>query len=549
VGSEAEQNAHPRTFLIADLRGYTRYTKEQGDEAASRLAAGFAGLVRETVPLFGGELVELAGDQALSVFGSARQALRASVELQRRLRAATGDEPAFPLGVGMGLDAGEAVPTEGGFRGGALNLAARLCAIAAPGQVLASDGVVHLAQRVEGLQFVSLRAVRLKGYEQPVRYVEVIPDDPLPPLPAPPSPPTPGSRRQLGSAAAPPFERRRFPMLVLAVAAGLATALAIAALAARGGGGAAGPPLYHVHLARLDLSSGQIVGSPVGIPGSGGGSLAVGKARLFLADSLGVVSFDPRSGATTVRHIEGGAYFVAVDGGRVWLSAPDRTGSADGLVYGYDELALASPIIAHVRSGLLTQGKVGGRTRAAPLAIAAGAVWMPTFQGVLHFDEHNPTAVRLIHSQLGGHFVIAARASDVWTQSTAPGEVNHIDAIHRRSQPPIRFHTTAPITGLAVAQGALWVAVESSADTATPNLFEINAGSGRTFEHIRVPGYIKWLAGSRSTLLIGYYPDNGSGFTVATIDPSGHIKTLKRFGTAVTAATISGEAAWLVLGS
>ena len=33
-----------RTFLIADLRGYTRYSDEHGDEAASALARGFAAI-------------------------------------------------------------------------------------------------------------------------------------------------------------------------------------------------------------------------------------------------------------------------------------------------------------------------------------------------------------------------------------------------------------------------------------------------------------------------------------------------------------------------
>ena len=79
-----------RTFLIADVRGYTRFTKEQGDEAASNLAALFAEIVRDTLPGFAGELVELRGDEALCVFGSARQALRAAVELQRRLRTPSG---------------------------------------------------------------------------------------------------------------------------------------------------------------------------------------------------------------------------------------------------------------------------------------------------------------------------------------------------------------------------------------------------------------------------------------------------------------------------
>ena len=37
------------TFLIADVRGYTRFTQDQGDEAAARLAATFAELAREGV--------------------------------------------------------------------------------------------------------------------------------------------------------------------------------------------------------------------------------------------------------------------------------------------------------------------------------------------------------------------------------------------------------------------------------------------------------------------------------------------------------------------
>ena len=32
-----------KTFLIADVRGYTRFTSERGDEAAARLATRFAG--------------------------------------------------------------------------------------------------------------------------------------------------------------------------------------------------------------------------------------------------------------------------------------------------------------------------------------------------------------------------------------------------------------------------------------------------------------------------------------------------------------------------
>jgi WD40 repeat protein/class 3 adenylate cyclase len=165
-----------KTFLIADVRGYTRFTSDRGDEAAARLATRFAELARETIEAAGGTLVELRGDEALAVFDSARQALRAAADLQERFVTETVADPSLPLAVGIGLDAGEAVPVDGGYRGGALNLAARLCSLAGPGEVLVSPSVAHLARKVEGLDYIERGAVRLKGLEKPVDVVAVRPE-------------------------------------------------------------------------------------------------------------------------------------------------------------------------------------------------------------------------------------------------------------------------------------------------------------------------------------------------------------------------------------
>jgi adenylate cyclase len=80
----AAQDVQIRTFLIADVRGYTLFTQERGDEAAAKLAAKFAEIAREGVEARGGTLLELRGDEALCVFSSARQAIRAAIELQHR---------------------------------------------------------------------------------------------------------------------------------------------------------------------------------------------------------------------------------------------------------------------------------------------------------------------------------------------------------------------------------------------------------------------------------------------------------------------------------
>ena len=107
--------------------------------------------------------MELRGDEVMAVFDSARQAIRAAIELQRSFVDETIADPSLPLAVGIGLDAGEAVAVEGGYRGGALNLAARLCGIAGPGEILASPAVTHLARKVEGVAYVDRGPVHLKA--------------------------------------------------------------------------------------------------------------------------------------------------------------------------------------------------------------------------------------------------------------------------------------------------------------------------------------------------------------------------------------------------
>lgn len=162
-------HAPVRTFLIADIRGYTRFTELFGDEASARLAAKFSDLVREGAELRGGTLVEVRGDEALVVFESARQAIRAAVDLQKQFVEETRADSDLPLRVGIGIDSGEAVALEdGSFRGAALNMAARLCAIAHGGEVVVSEGTSHLAGRLPGVRYIDRGRVHLKGIEDSV---------------------------------------------------------------------------------------------------------------------------------------------------------------------------------------------------------------------------------------------------------------------------------------------------------------------------------------------------------------------------------------------
>jgi class 3 adenylate cyclase/DNA-binding beta-propeller fold protein YncE len=239
---EQDTGAGLRTVLSADVRGYTSFAQREGDEATARLARRFAEIVREGIADHGGELVELRGDEALVVFNSTREALRAAVDMQTRFVAEMRLPEGLPLRVGIGIDAGEAVRVEQGYRGRALNLAARLCSIAGPGQVLVSEWLAHLAGRVDDLSYASRGQVTVKGIDEPIRVLEV------------------QFTLEVPAEAPAPRPARRLPVPPLVAGLGaVAVAIALAALivprvTGGGGGLAIGPNT----VARIDAGSGDL---------------------------------------------------------------------------------------------------------------------------------------------------------------------------------------------------------------------------------------------------------------------------------------------------
>src|SRR5262249_49751277 len=93
---------------------------------------------------------------------------RGGVAWQPGSRGRTRPRPELPLEVGIGLDVGEAAVLEDGYRGAALNRAARLCGAADAGDILITNGLKYIAPLVEGVGFVERGRLQLKGFDEPV---------------------------------------------------------------------------------------------------------------------------------------------------------------------------------------------------------------------------------------------------------------------------------------------------------------------------------------------------------------------------------------------
>jgi adenylate cyclase len=142
-------------IAFADLAGYTRLTEEIGEEEALELVERFVDLVTASLP-DDARVIKTIGDEVMVVGADARGLADWAVGFQ-----ALATERPRPR---IGLHCGYALYRDGDYYGRAVNLAARVVARAAGGEVLVTREVRDAAGA--NLAFAHIGEVKLKGFDE-----------------------------------------------------------------------------------------------------------------------------------------------------------------------------------------------------------------------------------------------------------------------------------------------------------------------------------------------------------------------------------------------
>jgi adenylate cyclase len=156
VDGEAELGRLRVGIAFVDLAGYTRLTEEAGEEEALDVVERFVESVEASLP-DDARVVKTIGDEVM-VVGSDPSALADWAVGFQLLQS----ERPLPR---VGIHAGGALYRDGDYFGRAVNLASRVGARAAGGDVLVTRPVVEAAGR--HLEFEHIGEVRLKGFSEP----------------------------------------------------------------------------------------------------------------------------------------------------------------------------------------------------------------------------------------------------------------------------------------------------------------------------------------------------------------------------------------------
>jgi adenylate cyclase len=151
------------TFLFADLVGFTALTDAEGDERAAAVGAALQHRVQAVAADHQAEVVKAMGDAAMIRCCDPASAVR----LALRLVAAVDSDAALPP-IRIGVHSGSAVSHDGDWYGRAVNVASRLCSVAAGGEVLVSESTLSAASELPQVAIGERRLHWLKNVTEPV---------------------------------------------------------------------------------------------------------------------------------------------------------------------------------------------------------------------------------------------------------------------------------------------------------------------------------------------------------------------------------------------
>jgi len=161
-------------IMFTDMVGYT-VLSQKNEALALELLKEHQELLRPLFTQHHGTEIKTIGDAFLVEFGSAVEAARCAVDIQKTLMAHTSVvTPERRIQLRIGLHVGDVVYEEGDMLGDGVNIASRIEPLAEPGGICISEDVAHqVRNKIDG-SLEKLGERKLKGITEPVTVYRLV---------------------------------------------------------------------------------------------------------------------------------------------------------------------------------------------------------------------------------------------------------------------------------------------------------------------------------------------------------------------------------------
>lgn len=174
-----------QTLLFSDIRGFTALSEHRAPEEVVAIINHYLDLQTIIIREHGGDIDKFVGDEIMATFegeDDLQRALEAGVAIQQAIaqeNIVRAKAQQVTVNVGVGINRGEVIVGNMGSHdrmdftsiGTSVNLAARLCSEAAPGEVLIQQSM--FAESASELSVKSERSIKVKGFSQPLTVVSI----------------------------------------------------------------------------------------------------------------------------------------------------------------------------------------------------------------------------------------------------------------------------------------------------------------------------------------------------------------------------------------
>jgi adenylate cyclase len=150
------------TVFFIDVADSTRLYEKLGDSRALREVERRLSSVKLVAEKWGAQLIKTMGDGQLFVFPKAYQAVSAAIEMQK-IVANLSPQPPIPINIKIGFLHGPVVRDGDDVFGDTVNVASRICELAAGGQVLTAEPTIDLLPEDQQMMARKLGNFTVKG--------------------------------------------------------------------------------------------------------------------------------------------------------------------------------------------------------------------------------------------------------------------------------------------------------------------------------------------------------------------------------------------------
>ncbi len=157
--------------MFADIAGSTRLYNQLGDDKAEFLISTRLAIMCNITTNNNGRVIKKIGDEIMCQFPSAEDAALAATEMHVKKVASDNSEP---LSIRIGLHFGNTIEKDNDIFGDAVNIAARMAAIAKENQSITTESFVQLLSSDAKSRTRLFDSTRVKGIDEEIKIYQLL---------------------------------------------------------------------------------------------------------------------------------------------------------------------------------------------------------------------------------------------------------------------------------------------------------------------------------------------------------------------------------------